>query len=70
MYGATLVDKKMDLSSAVRAWFEAVGYGQPLHVRTALNVYDGMFEADNAADIRHVIGDPDAIRMQVGSHLG
>lgn len=55
----------MDLSNAVRVWLEAVNYGEPLRVRTALNVYDGLFEVDTAADIRHVIGDPDAIRMQV-----
>ncbi|KAM3725436.1 Sex-determining protein [Dirofilaria immitis] len=64
LFGATLVDKKMDLSSAVRVWLEAVNYGEPLRVRTALHVYDGLFEIDTAADIRHIIGDPDAIRMQ------
>uniref|UniRef100_A0A915Q5P9 Sex-determining protein fem-1 n=1 Tax=Setaria digitata TaxID=48799 RepID=A0A915Q5P9_9BILA len=64
LFGATLVDKKMDLSSAVRVWFEAVNYGEPLRMRTALHVYDGLFEVDTAADIRRVIGDPDAIRMQ------
>ncbi|EFO20401.1 sex-determining protein fem-1 [Loa loa] len=64
LFGATLVDKKMDLSSAVRVWFEAVNYGEPLRVRTALHVYDDLFEIDTDADIRHIIGDPDAIRMQ------
>ncbi|KAL3982887.1 Ankyrin repeats (3 copies) family protein [Acanthocheilonema viteae] len=64
LYGATLVDKKMDLSNAVRVWFEAINYGEPLRVRTALHVYDDLFEIDTAADISHVVGDPDAIRMQ------
>lgn len=57
----------MDLSSAVRVWFEAVNYGQPLRVRTALHVYDDLFEVDTPADIHRVIGDPDAIRMQVNT---
>lgn len=60
----------MDLSNAVRVWFEAVNYGEPLRVRTALHVYDDLFEIDTAADIRHVIGDPDAIRMQVKYWFG
>uniref|UniRef100_A0A1I8EFA2 Sex-determining protein fem-1 n=2 Tax=Wuchereria bancrofti TaxID=6293 RepID=A0A1I8EFA2_WUCBA len=64
LYGATLVDKKMDLSNAIRVWFEAVNYGEPLRVRTALHVYDDLFEIDTADDVRRVIGDPDAIRMQ------
>ncbi|EJW79763.1 hypothetical protein WUBG_09328 [Wuchereria bancrofti] len=54
----------MDLSNAIRVWFEAVNYGEPLRVRTALHVYDDLFEIDTADDVRRVIGDPDAIRMQ------
>lgn len=55
----------MDLSNAIRVWFEALNYGEPLHVRIGLRVYGDLFEIDTAADIRRVIGDPDAIRMQV-----
>lgn len=55
----------MDLSNAVRVWFEAINYGQPLRLRIPLHVYDNLLEVDTAADIRHIIGDPDAIRIQV-----
>lgn len=64
LYGATLVDKKMDLSNAIRVWFEAINYGEQLDLRTPLHVYDNLLEVDTADDIRNIIGDPDAIRMQ------
>lgn len=67
LYGATLVDKKMDLGAAIRIWNEAMTYGRPSGIATPIDVYDNLVELDSFSDIRNVVGDPDAIRMQVAS---
>lgn len=65
LYGATLVDRNMDISGAIHIWTEALEYGFPNDKRERHEVYDGLTEIDSYADIRNVIGDPDAMRMQV-----
>uniref|UniRef100_A0A914R7C7 ANK_REP_REGION domain-containing protein n=1 Tax=Parascaris equorum TaxID=6256 RepID=A0A914R7C7_PAREQ len=70
LYGATLVDKKMDLGAAVRIWNEAMTYGRPSGIATPIDVYDNLVELDSFSDIRNVVGDPDAIRMQVATSSG
>lgn len=67
LYGATLVDKKMDLTAAVRAWFESLTFGVSTSTHITSPVYEDMPELDSADDLYRIMGDPDAIRMQVNS---
>ncbi|VDN21844.1 unnamed protein product [Gongylonema pulchrum] len=64
LYGATLVDKKMDIMGAVQAWLLAVTIGNPLPSRSATAAYENMLEIDSEQDVRNVADDPEAIRMQ------
>ncbi|VDM40479.1 unnamed protein product [Toxocara canis] len=64
LYGATLVDKKMDLGAAILIWNEALTYGRPLGGAKPIEVYENLVEVDSFSDMRNVVGDPDAIRMQ------
>ncbi|MFH4974120.1 hypothetical protein AB6A40_000829 [Gnathostoma spinigerum] len=64
LYGATLVDKKVDLGNACRVWKQAVMFGTPLNDRKSYPVYDNLVEIDSESDVNAIIGDPDAIRMQ------
>ncbi|VDK44335.1 unnamed protein product [Anisakis simplex] len=64
LYGATLVDKRMDLSTAIAIWKEAMDYGEAKGGNEPLEVYENLVEIDSLNDIRNIVGDPDAIRMQ------
>lgn len=78
LLGATLVDKRLDLGSAIACWKSAFdpdildieGECQPTEFIKELNevqkrIYAGFREATSLQEVYDLIGDPDAIRMQV-----
>jgi hypothetical protein len=79
LIGATLVDKRLDLGGAIQCWkksFDADIMGdeheQPAQAdfipelnEVQNRIYAGFSEAKKLAEVNQLIGDPDAIRMQV-----
>lgn len=75
LLGATLVDKRLDLGGAISCWKNAFDtdiwdINEPIDFIAELNdvqkrIYNGFHEAKSLREVNELIGDPDAIRMQV-----
>lgn len=76
LLGATMIDKRMDMSSAIACWRNSFEYDELIRIANepaerrelsdvATKIYGGQREVMTSAELDEISGDPEALRLQV-----